>query len=527
MKMPPDIRYFLMLFILLPLSILSCSPHFQPVSRHDSHTLFMAMADDPSTLDWNKATDGISFEVITNLMDGLTRFDKNLVVSPDIALSWESVGNKDYIFHLDPKRTWSDGKQVTAYDFRDSFLRLLSPETASPYAYYLFDIKNASCFHANKCTSSQVGIEVPNAETLKIHLSHSMSAFPSLLTSPITDPIRKDLIQKYRDGWTLPGHLVTNGRFTLKEWWHGDFLLLEARKDLPSNTSIKRIQFLIVPEPVTQLLLYDRHILDIVGVPSFYVKKYEHSPDLHRIPQFSTVYYSMNIKRPPFDNLHVRKAFALAVDRSDLRELFQNAFPVSRSFIPKGLLGYSENAGYSYNPDKARAELAIAGYPGGKNFPRVTLIFPSGTQSRILAVHFQESFRKILHVTIHLRSLEWKAFLAKLDSKTPQMYQSGWLADYPDPNTFMTLMTTDSGNNRTGWGDPLFDHLVLEASQSANDALRQKLYEKAQFQLLRAGVPVIPLSEGLSNMLVHQDIRGFWHDPLGTDHLEHVSKVPE
>ncbi len=88
-------------------------------------------------------------------------------------------------------------------------------------------------------------------------------------------------------------------------------------------------------------------------------------------------------------------------------------------------------------------------------------------------------------------------------------------------------MTTDSGNNRTGWGDPLFDHLVLEASQSANDALRQKLYEKAQFQLLRAGVPVIPLSEGLSNMLVHQDIRGFWHDPLGTDHLEHVSKVPE
>ena len=514
--------HLLFLFLLL----LSCSPHFQPVSRHDSHTLFTAMADDPSTLDWNKATDGISFEVITNLMDGLTRFDKSLKVSPDIALSWETVGNRDFIFHLDPKRTWSDGKPVTASDFRDSFLRLLSPKTASPYAYYLFDIDNASCFHESKCSASEVGIDVPNPQTLKVRLSHSMAAFPSLLTSPITDPIRIDLIQKYKDKWTLPQYLVTNGRFTLKDWWHGNSLLLEARKDILPRPSLRRIQFLIVPEPVTQLLLYDRHVLDIAGVPSFYVKKYRNSPDLYRIPQFSTVYYSMNIKRPPFDNIHVRRAFALSVDRSDLRELFQNAFPVSRSFIPKGLLGYSKNGAYSYNPVEARSELALAGYPEGKNFPRVTLVFPSGTQSRILAVHFQESFRKVLNVTIHLRSLEWKAFLAKLDSKTPQIYQSGWLADYPDPNTFMTLMMTDSGNNRTGWGDPLFDRLVSMALVSDDQKVRKELYKKAQQELLRVGIPVIPLSEGLSNILVHKNIKGFWHDPLGTDHLEYVTKIP-
>ncbi|MHB1758396.1 MAG: peptide ABC transporter substrate-binding protein [Leptospirillum sp.] len=487
----------------------------------------MAMADDPSTLDWNKATDGISFEVITNLMDGLTRFNKHLNVSPDIALSWESVGNKEFVFHLDPSRTWSDGKTVTSSDFRNSFLRLLSPKTASPYAYYLFDIQNASCFHQNKCTASEVGIKVPDPKTLQVTLSHPMAAFPSLLTSPITDPVRIDLIQKYKDKWTSPEHLVTNGRFTLKDWWHGDSLLLESRKDIAPKPSLNRIRFLIIPEPVTQLLLYDRHVLDIVGVPSFYVKKYQDSPDLHRIPQFSTVYYSLNVKRPPFDNIHVRKAFALAVDRSDLRELFQNAFPISRSFIPRGLLGYEKNGGYHYDPQTARAELAKAGYPDGKHFPRVTLIFPSGTQSRILAVHFQESFRKVLHVSIHLRSLEWKAFLAKLDSKTPQMYQSGWLADYPDPNTFMTLMMTDSGNNRTGWGDPLFDHLVSQALSSDNQAVRSELYKKAQKQLLRIGIPVIPLSEGLSNMLVHQNIKGFWHDPLGTDHLENVTKTPD
>ncbi len=504
----------------------ACTPHFQTVSGKSPHTLYLALADDPSSLDWNKATDGISFEVITNLMDGLTRFDRHLKVAPSIATHWESFGNQRFVFYLDPTRTWSDGKPVLAEDFRNSFLRLLSPLTASSYAYYLFDIQNASCFHEQHCQDRDVGVHVLSPLTLEVDLSHPMAAFPSLLTSPITDPVRLDLINKYRDQWTLPANLVTDGRFTVKDWWHGASILLTARKDITPAPAINHIRFLIVPEPVTQLLLYDRHILDIVGVPSFYVKKYAKSPDLHQIPQFSSVYYSMNVKRPPFDNIHIRKAFALSIDRRDLKELFQNAVPVSRSFIPKGLLGFNPDAGYHFHPDQARKELALGGFPDGKGFPRVTLIFPSGTQSRILAVHFQEAFRKVLHVHIHLRSLEWKAFLAKLDSKTPQIYQSGWLADYPDPNTFMTLMTSASGNNRTGWGNPLFDNLVAEASMTEDPAKRLKDYQKAQYLLLRDGIPVIPLSEGVSNMLIHANIRGFWHDPLGTDHLDHVTKTP-
>ena len=298
---------------------------------------------------------------------------------------------------------------------------------------------------------------------------------------------------------------------------------------LPKNLarirySIRKILFLIIPEPVTQLLLYERHILDFAGVPSFYVKKYLHDPDFHQSLQFSTIYYSMNVLRSPFTNRHVRKAFALSIDRHDLFRLFDGAVPVSRSFIPKGLTGFDPNSGFGFHPRKAREELKEAGYPQGKGLPLITLFFPTGTQSRILAVYMQQQFKKILGVNVQLRSLEWKVFLARLDSRTPMLYQSGWMADYPDPNTFMTLMMNGSGNNRTGWSSPEFDSLVQRAVSTSSEKDRENMYLKAQDILLRQGISVIPLAQGLTNLLVHKDVHGFWHDPLGNDHFEDVWK---
>ena len=518
-------RIFFLLFSLV-FFLVSCSPNFEHVPPKSSKTtLVVALSDDPSTLDWNKATDGISLEIVSNLMSGLTKFDRDLNVVPNLAERWES--NPDhtvFTFHLRKDRFWSDGKPVTASDFKDSFLRLLDRETASPYAYYLFDIQGARCYHAGRCPASAVKIQAINPDRLIVSLSHPMVPFPSLMTNPITDPVRMDLIQKYGRHWTDPSHLVTDGSYLLKRWDHGSTVELVARKDF-SRRSIRRILFLIIPEPVTQLLLYERHVLDIAGVPSFYVGKYHRDPDFHQILQFSNLYYSLNVQRPPFSNIHVRKAFALSIDRRDLYRLFEGALPVTRSFIPKGLLGYDPEASYGFHPNQARSELAKGGFPGGRNFPRVTLFFPSGTQSRILAVHLQRQFQKVLGLTLHLRSLEWKAFLARLDSRTPAIYQSGWMADYPDPNTFMTLMTSGSGNNRTGWADTGFDQLVIKGISTTNDGKRDYLYRKAQNILTKEGLPVIPLTQGLTNLLIHRNIKGFWHDPLGNDHFEELRKT--
>ena len=521
-------KRFSLLFPILSFSVLlSCSPQFHPLTSDNQSGLVLALPDDPATLDWNKATDGNSFEVISNLMVGLTRFDRNQNVIPSEADRWDvDPKGMRFVFHIRDSARWSDGKPVTSSDYRDSFLRLLDPRTASPYAYYLFDILNAQCFDQGHCSPESVGVRALSPHRLEIDLSHPMKNFPALLTNSITDPIRLDLIRKNPLHWTEPGIFVGNGVFTLVAWHHDAFLILERVQKNPAPADlVKTITFLIIPEPVTQLTLYEQHRLDIEGIPSFYLKKYLNNPDLHRIPQLSTIYYSMNIARKPFDNIHVRKAFALAVDRVRLERIFLHALPSLDSFIPRGLGGYDPDAGFSFDPDRARRELALGGYPGGKGFPSVTLVFPEGTQSRILASFMQQDFKDCLGVTINLRSLEWKAYLSGLDSHTPALYQSGWIADYPDAMTFLSLMRSGSGNNRTGWSDPRFDMLLDQAQIETETAKKVALYNQAQRLMLREGVVAIPLAQGISNILVPSYIKGYWHNAMGMDSLEFVRKL--
>ncbi|MEC4682077.1 MAG: ABC transporter substrate-binding protein, partial [Nitrospirota bacterium] len=187
--------------------------------------------------------------------------------------------------------------------------------------------------------------------------------------------------------------------------------------------------------------------------------------------------------------------------------------------------GYDPDAGFSFDPDRARRELALGGYPGGKGFPSVTLVFPEGTQSRILASFMQQDFKDCLGVTINLRSLEWKAYLSGLDSHTPALYQSGWIADYPDAMTFLSLMRSGSGNNRTGWSDPRYDRLLDQAQIETETAKKVALYNQAQRLMLREGVVAIPLAQGISNILVPSYIKGYWHNAMGMDSLEFVRKL--
>jgi oligopeptide transport system substrate-binding protein len=518
---------FLLLLCFLSFLPLACSPQFHPLTSGRSTDLVLALPDDPATLDWNKATDGNSFEVISNLMVGLTRFDSQQNVVPSQADSWSvSSDGQRFIFHLRESARWSDGKPVTSEDYRDSFLRLLDPQTASPYAYYLFDIVNAQCYDQGHCPPGMVGVRSLSPHRLEIDLSHPMKNFPALLTNSITDPIRLDLIRKNPLHWTEPGYFVGNGVFSLKAWHHDAYLVLNRVHTDPQNPDlVSTITFLIIPEPVTQLTLYEQHRLDIEGIPSFYLKKYVDSPDLRRIPQLSTIYYSLNINRKPFGNVHVRKAFALSVDRVRLERIFLHALPSLGSFIPRGLPGYDPGAGFPFDLSRARRELALGGYPGGKGFPSVTLVFPEGTQSRILASFMQQTFKDSLGVTIKLRSLEWKAFLSGLDSHTPALYQSGWIADYPDAMTFLSLMRTGSGNNRTGWSDPRYDRLLDLAQDQTDGRKKEALYNQAQHMLLREGVVAIPLAQGISNILVPSYIKGYWHNAMGMDSLEFVRKL--
>jgi oligopeptide transport system substrate-binding protein len=220
----PNLWRFLGRAILL--LTVSCSSS----ATNPDKTFRLALHSEPPTLDWSLATDHVSFDVLTNLMEGLTQYNQKMEPIPAIAKRWEfSPDGKIITFFLRDDVLWTDGKKVTAMDFKYSWERLLNPATAAEYAYFLFDIENAFEYNSGKIKDpSLLGIEAVSPTVLKVRLKRPVYYFPSITTFMVTFPQRKDLIEKYGDHWTDPEHIVTTGPFALEEWKHEYKLIFKS-----------------------------------------------------------------------------------------------------------------------------------------------------------------------------------------------------------------------------------------------------------------------------------------------------------
>ena len=199
------------------------------------------------------------------------------------------------------------------------------------------------------------------------------------------------------------------------------------------------------------------------------------------------------MKKPPFDNVLVRRAFARATDRKAIVNALGGIHIPAKSWIPPGMLAHNPKIGLEFNPSKAKKLLAKAGYPEGKGFPKVSLFFAYSPESLKVSEVLKETWRRVLNVDVELESTDWKTFLAKLSVDPPPLYRLGWGADYPDPNNFMDLFTSWSGNNHTGFANPEYDRLIELAVREMDERKRVELYTKAQKILLEQEVAIIPL----------------------------------
>src|SRR5688572_16774869 len=212
------------------------------------------LGTEPPSLDWSIATDHVSFNVISNLMVGLTEFDKELKPSPVIAKAWElHDGGRRIVFHLRDDVQWSDGQKVRAQDFEYSWKRLLDPKTASEYAYILFDLVNAQEYHEGKITAvANVGVRAVEDYKLEVRLRHPASYFLALTTFEVTFPQRQDIIEKFGARWTEPGNIVTNGPYLLTSWKHENEIELSANRDFfGGKPAIDRVRMFMVNEKTT------------------------------------------------------------------------------------------------------------------------------------------------------------------------------------------------------------------------------------------------------------------------------------
>jgi oligopeptide transport system substrate-binding protein len=485
---------------LVPLFLFAIFSGCNPSSGHRDETVFRVnLSTEPPSLDWSLATDHVSFNVIANLMVGLTEFDKNLKPVPVIAKSWDILeGGKKIVFHLRDDVAWSDGKKVRAHDFEYSWKRLLNPKTASEYAYSLFDIVGAEEFNRGTIADeSQVGVKAIDDSTLEVLLKSPTSYFLSLTTFEVTYPQRRDVVEKFGSQWTEPEHIVTNGPFLLASWKHENEIQLKANPNyFLGKPAIERVEMYMINETTTALTMYEQGQLDFIddhSIPALEKPRLAKAPGFKRVPQLRGEYYGFAMDRKPFDDPRVRKAFAMAIDRSVFPRLLQGGQAPSSSWIPPGMLAHNPKIGVPYNPPEARRLLREAGYPDGKGFPQVTFVYNTREDHKTAAEAVQGMWKRNLGVLVRLENLEWKVYLKRLQNDPPHVFRAGWGADYPDPDNFMKLFITGSGNNHPRYKNGRFDQLVEQAARELNEQKRVRVYNEAQKLLCEVDIPIVPL----------------------------------
>ncbi|HXA13593.1 MAG TPA: peptide ABC transporter substrate-binding protein [Opitutaceae bacterium] len=480
---------------------------------------------EPQDLDPQVVTGVPELNIILALFEGLVSYDpKDLHPVPGVAKSWEiSPDGLVYTFHLREEAQWSNGEPVTAQDFVRSYQRILTPTLASEYAYMIFNyVAGAKDYYDGKLNDfSKVGIKALDDHALQITL---VNPTPYLLKAmchyawfpvPIATIAKFGGLDRKGTNWTRPENIVSNGPFRLKAWLPQQKIVVERSPTYWDRTNVKldEIDFYPVESADIEEHMFRTGQLDVTNdLAADKIPFYQHDhPDQLRIVPFLGIYfYCFNVKRPPLDNVKVRRALALAINRESLIKnvVKGNEQPAYAVSYP-GTAGYYPQARLTGTLDDARRLLAEAGYPNGRGFPPLDLLYNTNSNHRAIAEAIQQMWKKNLNIDVGLTNQEWKVYLDSLTTHNFQLARYGWIADYVDPNSFIDLWETGNGNNHSNWGSPEYDRLLAASYTAKTDGERYALYQNMD-TILVDELPIIPIYYYTRVHLVNPRVKDFW-----------------
>jgi len=546
---------FLRKFLLISISFLfitvitSCqqSEEAFPPQEEESFThppyLRLPYAGIISTLDPGLTLDTGSIELVEQLFLGLTDFDhKTYEVLPELAESWTvSEDGTVYVFKLRKDVKWTNGEPVTAHDAVWAIQRNIQPKTESPYAYTLYILKNAESIHSGKLSDvSQLGVKAIDDYTLEFTLKNPAAYFPAMTSLWTYRPLPHKIIEKHGDEWTEPKYIQTNGSYQIEEWKRGYRLVLKKNPNYyeAEVVSIPEVHYYIVPENSLGLTMYENNELDIMGgeaflrIPLTEIPRIQSDPTLRKQirvePQFCTQYYGFNTKKPPMDNVLVRKAISAAIDRQLLVDVITKGYQTPAQTFTRppifGSVDVNENIGISFNPKQARQWLAEAGYGNGHNFPKVTLLYNTSEFHGEIAEAIQTMLKHYLNIDIVLQDLDFDNYMiAREQPNTPHIYRAGWCTDYPDANNWLhEVFHSQESPNRVGWNNAEFDLLVERAQSISDPEERKKLYRRAEQILTEEVVAIMPLYFDTAQYLVKPWVKSY-NMAFGGQQIRHWS----
>lgn len=489
--------------------------------------LYIGIGTEPEGLDPHIVTGVTEHYVLLSLYEGLTTVHpKTLEIEPGVAQSWElSADGLRYTFHLNPAARWSNGDPLTAEDFLFAYERILTPAMGAPYAYMLNCIRGAEAYNKGELKDfAQVGLSAPDPHTLIIELAAPTPYFLSLPTHYTWFPLHKKTVLAHGgmtdriSKWTKPGNFVGNGPFALKTWRLNHSIYVEKNPYYTAADTVKLngIHFLPVDiDTEERAFRADQlHLTSTVPIPRIDWYR-ENQPARMRFDTYLGVYYYLvNTERGPLKDPRVRKALAYSINREALTEhVLKAGQQPAYHFTPPNTGSYTARVKLPYDPELARQLLAEAGFPGGEGFPKFELLFNTSESHSTIAVAVQQMWKRELGIDIGLYNQEWKVYLATRKARDFDIVRAAWIGDYVDPNTFLSLITSDNGNNHSNWGDETFDNLIRQAGIEQDPKNRNELFQKAE-AILMDEMPVIPIYFYVRSTLIDESVQGWYPNIL-------------
>src|SRR5258708_28832166 len=442
-------------------------------------------ASEVETLDPNLAETVPANNVTRDLFEGLTATDADGTVVPGVAEKWEQKDATTWIFHLRKNAKWSNGEPVVANDFVYGCQRLVDPKMASAYGstFGVF-LLNGAEIAAGKKSPDTLGIRAIDPYTVEIKTPYPVSFIPELMSNTNLGPLNKAAVEKYGKDWTKPGKLVSNGAFMLKDWQGNSKLVLARNPQYwdAAHVQLSQVTYLPVESETTDIKLFQSGDNDWVSqLPSGMYPKYKQqfAADMKIAPMLGLRYYSFNNKDPLLKDVRVRQALSMVIDRDILaqRVTADGQIP-AYGVIVKGVKG-AEVTAYDWSTwpmdkrvDEAKKLLAQAGVK-----PGTTLHFALNTSDyhKKMAIFAASEWKSKLGLDTEIQAMEFKVLLKKRHDGAYQIARNGWVADYNDASTFLTLVQCGSEQNDNQACNAKAHALMRQASNSTDPAIRQKL----------------------------------------------------
>tara|TARA_Y100000768_G_scaffold16981_1_gene11805 strand:+ start:14524 stop:16119 length:1596 start_codon:yes stop_codon:yes gene_type:complete len=516
--------------LLIIFFVCGCGNNIPPVELSpETKILYLGNGTEPKDLDPHTVTGVPESKILMALIEGLViRHPEGLEPLPGIAKNWLiSQDGKEYTFNL-REALWSNGDPVTAHDFVYAWNRMLLPSLGSQYPDMLYDVVNAEQFNKGEITDfNLVGVKALDAKTLKVNLKNPAPYFLELLAHYTTRPVHKPTIEKFGEidtlgnQWTRPGNFIGNGPFTLEEWKLNQVIKVKKNPNYwdADRVQLNEIHFLPIDNVSREDFMFRAgqiHITSSIPTEKIEVYKEEYPNNISISPYYGTYYYRINLNKKPLDNKLVRKALSLSIDRELITKKVAKGGQIPAfSFTPPDPNGYFPPTKLEYNPSKAKELLKEAGYSKNDSLT-FELLYNTSEGHQKIAEAMQQMWKETLGINIVLTNTDWKVYLSRENNGDFEISRAGWIGDYQDPKTFLDMMVSGRGNNKTGWSNKEYDNLLIKAAQSTSQDERYKYLYEAE-KILIDELPIIPIYTYTRIYMKHETVKG-WEPNLLDSH---------